>query len=318
VAALERGSVLDWLRALPEEEFAHLMAEACRGRAYPCYEATEVQFLAAQAWWNGGGPWTVELIAAEDLARYQGTPFAGGFPPATPSSSRRLAAGAGSGCARGRGARCAARRRPARRPQTPKRSRPAWGQRDVAPMPRRIDGLSKHLAAISTMQPATTAPLKARRMNSQRGPEGWEMSDGGRVRHATEGAARGGGLDVDRPGRQDRHLSPGRRPVGAGAACTQVGERSSFWPMRSASRWPPFAGRDGRPRGRIRAPWFPIRRPVSNTRPSVRLSGHVNTAWSGDSNRLPWIDEGRPPRRVRDTSMRLPCIARPRAAPPSL
>src|SRR5436190_9188966 len=74
VAALDRGSVLDWLRSLPEEEFAHLLAEACRGRAYPCYEATEVQFVAAQAWRNGDGPWTVELIATEDLARYQGTP----------------------------------------------------------------------------------------------------------------------------------------------------------------------------------------------------------------------------------------------------
>ena len=41
VAALDRGRVLDWLRSLPEEEFAHLLAAACRGRAYRHDDTTE-------------------------------------------------------------------------------------------------------------------------------------------------------------------------------------------------------------------------------------------------------------------------------------
>jgi hypothetical protein len=80
VAALDKGSVLEWLRSLPVEEFAHLLVEACLWRAYPIYENSEVQYLAAQAIRDGDGPWTVALIAREDWARYQGTPYADGFP----------------------------------------------------------------------------------------------------------------------------------------------------------------------------------------------------------------------------------------------
>jgi hypothetical protein len=84
VAAFNRGSVLDWLRLLPEEEFAHLLAEACRGRSYRHYDITDVRYAAAQVWRDGDEPWTVELIASEDLAAYQGTPFAAGFPTGDP------------------------------------------------------------------------------------------------------------------------------------------------------------------------------------------------------------------------------------------
>ncbi len=84
MAALDRGSVLEWLRSLPEAEFAHLLAEACQGRAYRHYDITDVRYTAAQVWRDGDEPWTVELIAPEDEARYQETPFAAGFPADDP------------------------------------------------------------------------------------------------------------------------------------------------------------------------------------------------------------------------------------------
>ena len=78
--ALDREGVLKWLRALPEEEFAHLLAEACQGRAYRHYDTTDVRYAVAQMWRDGDDPWIVDLIAVEDLEAYQGTPFADGFP----------------------------------------------------------------------------------------------------------------------------------------------------------------------------------------------------------------------------------------------
>ncbi len=81
--ALDRGSVLDWLRSLPEEKFAHLLAEACQGRAYQQH-GTDLRYVAAQVWRDGDEPWMVELVAAEDAARYRDTPFAAGFPTDDP------------------------------------------------------------------------------------------------------------------------------------------------------------------------------------------------------------------------------------------
>jgi hypothetical protein len=84
VESLDRGSVLDWLRSLPEEEFAHLLAEACQGRAYRHYDITDSRYVLAQVWRDGDEPWTVDLIATEDTARYRNTPFAAGFPTTDP------------------------------------------------------------------------------------------------------------------------------------------------------------------------------------------------------------------------------------------
>jgi hypothetical protein len=84
VAPLDRVSVLNWLRSLPEEEFAHLLAEACQSGAYRHYDVTDVRYAAAHVWRDGDEPWTVDLIAPEDAARYQGTPFEAGFPSDDP------------------------------------------------------------------------------------------------------------------------------------------------------------------------------------------------------------------------------------------
>jgi hypothetical protein len=84
VAALDKAGVLDWLGSLPEEEFAHLVAEACQGRSYRHYDITDVRYAIAQVWRDVEEPWTVELIAPEDAASYQGTPFEAGFPAGDP------------------------------------------------------------------------------------------------------------------------------------------------------------------------------------------------------------------------------------------
>lgn len=83
MAELDRSSILDWLRSLPEEEFAHLLADACRGRAYHQF-GTDIRYVAAQVWRDGDGQWTVDVIAAEDTARYRDTPLAAGFPTGDP------------------------------------------------------------------------------------------------------------------------------------------------------------------------------------------------------------------------------------------
>ena len=84
MAALDKASVLDWLRSLPEEEFAHLLTEACRGRSCRHDDTTDIRYATAQVWCDGDEPWTVELIAPEDAARYLGTPFEAGFPASDP------------------------------------------------------------------------------------------------------------------------------------------------------------------------------------------------------------------------------------------
>jgi hypothetical protein len=88
VAALDRSSVLEWLRSLPEEEFAHLLAEACQGRVYRHYDITDVRYVGAMVWRDGDEPWTVELIAAEDAARsLPGNPIRGRVPHRRPDHS---------------------------------------------------------------------------------------------------------------------------------------------------------------------------------------------------------------------------------------
>lgn len=84
MAALERNIVLDWLRSLPEEEFAHVLTEACQGRVYRHDNITDSRYVAGHVWRNGDEKWTVDLIAGEDVTRYHETPFAAGFPSNDP------------------------------------------------------------------------------------------------------------------------------------------------------------------------------------------------------------------------------------------